>query len=71
MRSALDKNEKRPCYCLLCKVKQTLVEVFPMSSNSLFHDRDGTGTTENPEATKTPIHSPYPNPPLHHPFIQK
>jgi hypothetical protein len=58
---------------LMCKarIKPTFEELLPESSNSFFHDRDGTGTTENPEATKTPIHSPYPNPPLHHPFTRK
>ena len=49
-------------------IKQTLLVPFPDSLNSFFHKVDGTGTTENPEATKIPIHNPYPNPPLHHPF---
>lgn len=50
---------------------RTLLEPFPVSLNSFFHKVDGTGMTENPEATKIPIHNPYPNPPLHHPFIAK
>lgn len=43
----------------------------PESSNSFFHNADGTGTTEKPEATNIPIHNPYPNPPLHQPFSQE
>ena len=45
----------------------TFVEPAPVSSNSFFHNKDDTGTTENPEATSIPIHNPYPNPPLHQP----
>lgn len=49
----------------------TFVDMPPVSSNLFFHEIDDTGTTENPKATKIPIHSPYPKPPLHHPFIQE
>lgn len=51
------------------KIKPTFR--LPMSSNFAFQVKDDTGTTENPEATKIPIHSPYPNPPLHQPLIAK
>lgn len=36
----------------------TLFERSLVSRNSLFHALDGTGVTENPDATNNPIHSP-------------
>jgi len=58
---------------LICTVgtKPTLEVMLPESSNFAFQVKDGTGITENPEATKMPIHSPYPNPPLHQPLNAK
>lgn len=53
------------------KDRRTLLERLPESLNSAFHRNDGTGTTEYPEATRIPIHSPYPNPPLHHPLSNR
>lgn len=50
-------------------MNHTLFERLPASLNLFFHKTDGTGTTEHPKATKIPIHNPYPNPPLHQPFI--
>lgn len=43
---------------LLSRAKQTLLERLPESLNAFFHSEDDTGTTENPEATKAPIHIP-------------
>lgn len=51
--------------------KPTFPVLFPESSNFAFQVKDGTGTTVNPEATKIPIHNPYPNPPLHQPLNAK
>jgi len=58
---------------LICTVgiKPTLEVMLPESSNFAFQVKDGTGITENPEETKMPIHSPYPNPPLHQPLNAK
>lgn len=49
----------------------TFAVLLPERSNFAFQVKDGTGITEYPEATKIPIHSPYPNPPLHQPFNAK
>lgn len=53
------------CTKLLCLLNyiaveswHTLLEELRASSNPRFHKLDGNGTTENPEATKTPIHNP-------------
>lgn len=62
-------EQKEQVYKLM--IKQTLLELFPDSLNSFFHREAGTGTTEYPEATKIPIHKPYPNPLLHHPCTTK
>jgi len=51
--------------------KPTFEFLLPESSNFAFQVNDGTGTTVNPEETKIPIHSPYPNPPLHQPLNTK
>jgi len=56
---------------LICTVRTKPTFVVPFSSNFAFQVKDGTGITENPEATKMPIHSPYPNPPLHQPLNAK
>lgn len=60
-------------HTLICSVrtKPTFAVLLPESSNLAFQVKDGTGTTVNPEETKIPIHSPYPNPPLHQPLNAK
>lgn len=52
------KHTSKKDYSLHGKSKQTLLERLPESLNAFFHSEDDTGTTENPDATKAPIHIP-------------
>jgi hypothetical protein len=53
------------------RTKPTFEFLLPESSNFAFQVKDGTGTTVKPDETRIPIHSPYPNPPLHQPLNTK